>query len=191
MTSFRRILSLVAVGAVTLAACRRQPEPEPFPEPEPQQVETTPTQPTDFDAEAAAREAAAREAAVRERRIAEARATLLAPVYFEFDQAELSEQARATLDAKVPILVANTDIHIRITGHTDERGSDEYNLALGQRRAGSVRRYLEQFGIASNRIETTSAGEEQPAQMGSNEQAWSMNRRAEFDMLGGQIRVQQ
>ncbi|HLV27358.1 MAG TPA: OmpA family protein [Gemmatimonadales bacterium] len=190
MISIRQALSLAVAGVLTLSACRKDPEPEPMPEPEPAVV-TTPTTPSNADAEAAARDAAAREAAERERRIAEARASLLAPVYFEFDQSELSERARATLDAKVPILAANTDISIRITGHTDERGSDEYNLALGQRRAGSVRRYLEQFGISGNRIETTSAGEEQPAQMGSNEQAWQMNRRAEFDMLGGQIRVQQ
>lgn len=191
MTVFTRIIPLLAVGALTLAACRTEPEPEPLPEPQPEVVTTPVSQPSDLDAEAAAREAEAREAAERERIIAEARATLLAPVYFEFDESELSENARATLDAKVPILAANTDIHIRITGHTDERGADEYNLALGQRRAASVRRYLEQFGIAGNRVETTSAGEEQPAQMGSNEQAWSMNRRAEFDMLGGQIRAGQ
>lgn len=190
MFSTRQALSLAVVGAVMLSACRKDPEPEPIPEPEPVVV-STPTNTDNAAAEAAAREAAARAAAERERLIAEARASLLAPVYFDYDQSELSDQARATLDAKVPILAANTDISIRITGHTDERGSDEYNLALGQRRAGSVRRYLEQFGITGNRIETTSAGEEQPAQMGSNEQAWSMNRRAEFDMLGGQIRVQQ
>src|SRR5690606_32545913 len=126
--------------------CRRQPEPGPRPEPEP--PVTQPAPPSNDDAERAAREAAAREAAERERRIAEARATLLAPVYFDFDQSELTEQARATLDAKIPILTANPSIRLRITGHTDERGSDEYNLALGQRRAASVARYLAQFGIS-------------------------------------------
>lgn len=186
MTAYARFLPMLAIGALTLAACRSTPETEPIPEPE--EVWVQPPEQNDFDADAAAREAAAREAAELERRIAEARASLLAPIYFEFDQSELSYDARATLDAKVPILTANPDIRVRITGHTDERGADEYNLALGQRRAASVRRYLEQFGISGGRIETTSAGEEQPAQLGSNEQAWSMNRRAEFDMIAGQIR---
>jgi peptidoglycan-associated lipoprotein len=74
---------------------------------------------------------------------------------------------------------------IRIAGHTDERGSDEYNLALGQRRAAAVKAYLVQHGIADARIATVSYGEEHPIAQGSDESAYSQNRRAEFDITSG------
>ena len=92
---------------------------------------------------------------------------------------------RAILDAKVPILQANTGVTLRISGHTDERGSDEYNLALGQRRAAAVKAYLVQHGIAESRIETISYGEERPIAQGSDESAFSQNRRAEFEITAG------
>ena len=72
-----------------------------------------------------------------------------------------------------------------IDGHTDERGSDEYNLALGQRRAATVKRYLIDHGIADARIETISYGEERPVAQGNDESAWSQNRRAEFEITAG------
>jgi peptidoglycan-associated lipoprotein len=85
----------------------------------------------------------------------------------------------------VPILQANSGVMIRIAGHTDERGSDEYNLALGQRRAAAVKAYLVQRGIADARIATASYGEEHPIAQGNDESAWSQNRRAEFDITSG------
>jgi peptidoglycan-associated lipoprotein len=106
-------------------------------------------------------------------------------VHFDYDQAELRPGDRAILDAKVPILQANSGVTIRIAGHTDERGSDEYNLALGQRRAAAVKAYLVQHGIADSRISTVSYGEEKPIAQGEDESAWSQNRRAEFDITGG------
>ena len=96
-----------------------------------------------------------------------------------------AERQQATLDAKVPVLNANPDVKIRIAGHTDERGSDEYNLALGQRRAASVRRYLVARGVAEGRFEVTSFGEQRPAAPGEGEDAWSKNRRAEFEIIAG------
>jgi peptidoglycan-associated lipoprotein len=134
----------------------------------------------------AADSAAAAAAAARNRSNAGAlAATLTAMVHFDYDQADLRPGDRAILDAKVPILQANSGVMIRIAGHTDERGSDEYNLALGQRRAAAVKAYLVQRGIADSRIATASYGEEHPIAQGNDESAWSQNRRAEFDITSG------
>jgi len=133
-------------------------------------------------ADDAAREAAARDAASA---AAAARTTLLTMVHFDYDQSDLRPDDRAILDAKVPILQANSGVTIRVAGHTDERGSDEYNLALGQRRAAAVKAYLVQHGIAESRIETVSYGEERPIAQGSDESAFSQNRRAEFEITAG------
>src|SRR5207253_10918461 len=117
--------------------------------------------------------------------MANMRNTLVAVVHFDYDQADLRPDARAALDAKIPILQANSNVTIRIAGHTDERGSDEYNLALGQRRAATAKRYLVEHGIAESRIETISYGEERPVAQGSEESAWSQNRRDEFEITAG------
>jgi len=113
------------------------------------------------------------------------RTTLTATVHFDYDQADLRPDDKAILDAKIPILQANSGVTIRISGHTDERGSDEYNLALGQRRAAAVKAYLVQHGIADARIETISYGEERPIAQGSDEAAYAQNRRAEFEITAG------
>jgi len=128
-------------------------------------------------AAAAARDAAAAGAALR--------TTLTAMVHFDYDQSDLRPEDRAILDAKVPILTANPTVMIRVAGHTDERGSDEYNLALGQRRASSVKAYLVQHGIAEARVQTISYGEERPMAQGADENAYKENRRAEFDITSG------
>src|SRR4029079_2805276 len=113
------------------------------------------------------------------------RATLTATVHFDFDQSDLRPDDKSLLDAKIPILQANTSVMIRVSGHTDERGSDEYNLALGQRRAAAAKAYLVQHGIAESRIETISYGEERPIAQGSDEGAYPQNRRAEFEITAG------
>lgn len=113
------------------------------------------------------------------------RGTLTTAINFDFDRSDLRDDARAALDAKVPILLANTSVTIRIAGHADERGSSEYNLALGQRRAAAAKRYLVERGVAESRIETTSFGEERPACTDSNETCWAQNRRDEFEMTAG------
>jgi peptidoglycan-associated lipoprotein len=110
---------------------------------------------------------------------------LNAAIHFDYDQSDLRADDRALLDAKVPILQANPNVKIRVAGHTDERGSDEYNLALGQRRAATVKRYLVDHGIADARIETISYGEERPVAQGSDETAYAQNRRAEFEITAG------
>ncbi len=111
---------------------------------------------------------------------ADAMTVLGATIYYDFDQASLTDAARALLRAKVPVLQANPAMHIRITGHTDDRGSSEYNLALGLRRASEAKNFLVSNGIDASRIDITSMGAEQPAVQGENEDAWSKNRRAEF-----------
>jgi len=110
----------------------------------------------------------------------EAVARQLQRVHFEFDQFSLSAEARDILAANAALLQANGDVKVRVEGHCDERGSDEYNLALGERRAIAARDYLVSLGIAADRISTISYGEEMPLDPASNEGAWAKNRRAEF-----------
>jgi len=117
---------------------------------------------------------------------AEAIALITGTVYFEYDQSALSAESRATLDAKIPALQARPAFRVRITGHTDERGSSEYNLALGLRRAAELKAYLVANGIDASRIDISSMGEERPAASGSGEPAWAQNRRAEFVQVTGE-----
>lgn len=124
----------------------------------------------------AVREREQREAAQN----ADAMKVLGATIYYDFDKADLTEAARSLLLAKVPVLQARPNIHVRITGHTDDRGSSEYNLALGLRRAAEAKAFLVNNGIDASRLEITSMGAEQPAVQGENEEAWSQNRRSEF-----------
>jgi peptidoglycan-associated lipoprotein len=119
------------------------------------------------------------------RMMSDVRNAIAAVIYFDFDQSEITDASRATLDAKLPILTANPGLRLRIAGHTDNRGSDEYNLALGQRRAAAAKRYLTQHGIDDGRLETVSFGEERPVAEGDDESAWSQNRRDEFEIIGG------
>jgi peptidoglycan-associated lipoprotein len=192
------MLAASALTVTTIAACHKKP-----PAPEPTPV----TQPAGPNADSArrAQEEAARRAAEAEaarRRadsiaaaeaaaanaandVARMRETLTQMVHFDFDQSDLRPEDRSILDAKVPILQANPGVTISIAGHTDERGSDEYNLALGQRRAAAAKAYLVQRGVAESRIETRSYGEERPIAQGSDESAWAQNRRAEFSITSG------
>src|SRR6266404_3542068 len=145
------------------------------------------------EADARAREEADRE---RQRRIADSLAalgqstaavrTLLATmIHFDYDKAIIRGGDAAVLDQKVAILQANPGLRIRISGHCDERGSDEYNLALGNRRATAAKQYLVSHGIDPSRIETVSYGEERPIAQGHDEQSWAQNRRDEFEILAG------
>ena len=138
------------------------------------------------DSLARAREAEriANERRAQERTAGDVASVIGAAVFFEYDAAELSEQARTALASKAQLLQMHRNIRIRITGHTDSRGADEYNLALGQRRAAAAKRYLVQLGVADDRIELVSMGEEHPAALGEDESAWLQNRRAEFTIIG-------
>lgn len=107
-------------------------------------------------------------------------AGVLAPVYFGFDSSRLSGDALAKLEAHATWLRENPRFKVIVEGHCDERGTTEYNLALGARRAKEVRDYLERLGVDGERLETHSWGEEMPAVQGHGESAWAKNRRAEF-----------
>ena len=98
-------------------------------------------------------------------------------VFFEFDSAELTVDAQATLDAQAAWLQQYSDTQITIEGHADERGTREYNLALGDKRAFAVYSYLAQAGVDTNRMDYVSWGKERPEVVGSDENAWSQNRR--------------
>lgn len=135
--------------------------------------------------ERARREAEARAAEAAREAAARKRAALEAMVFFDYDQASIRADAQATLDAKVAVLREDGTVTLRIVGHADERGSTEYNLALGMRRAQSIKDYMAGYGIAATRLDIQSMGEERPLVRASNEEAWGRNRRGEFVILTG------
>ena len=104
----------------------------------------------------------------------------LEDVYFDFDKSDLRPDTLESLNRYSKVLTANPDLKVLIEGHCDERGTEDYNLALGERRASRVREYLISTGVASPRIRTISYGEMRPKAYGSNEAAWAQNRRAHF-----------
>jgi peptidoglycan-associated lipoprotein len=181
----RHTATALALSGALVAGCHKAPEPAPSPA-------------TAFNADSARLAQARADSIARARASAQRESVPSAPVatntsvslqnrltaviHFDFDQATLGDQARATLDDKVVILRANPAMKLRIVGNTDDRGSEEYNLALGQRRAASARRYLLDQGIAEDRIETTSYGESRPVAQGNDESAWAQNRRDEFEV---------
>ncbi len=106
---------------------------------------------------------------------------LLKPVYFDFDKSNLRPDAIEQLNKNAEVMKKHTEYIYQIAGHCDERGTQEYNLALGERRALAVRDYLISVGLGADKIVTISYGEEQPAAAGHDEASWSKNRRAEFN----------
>lgn len=132
-------------------------------------------------AENAAKEAQAQAeaAAAEQQQLQEAAMSAGTVFYFDFDSSSLTDAARTAVDAHIALLLAN-DESVRLEGHTDERGTREYNLALGERRANAVRDYMVANGVPSYRIEGISYGEENPMAFGSGEANWSKNRRVEL-----------
>lgn len=124
-------------------------------------------------------EATAAAAAAEQQQLQEAAMSAGTVFYFDFDSSSLTDAARTAVDAHIALLLAN-DESVRLEGHTDERGTREYNLALGERRANAVRDYMVANGVPSYRIEGISYGEENPMAFGSGEANWSKNRRVEL-----------
>jgi peptidoglycan-associated lipoprotein len=119
-------------------------------------------------------------------RSTEAVKTLLATmIHFDFDKANIRAEEASILDQKVAILQANPNVKLRVTGNCDERGSDEYNLALGNRRAIAAKQYVVNHGIDQSRLETASNGKEKPTDPGHDEAAWAKNRNDQFDIAAG------
>lgn len=162
------LIGMTAV-ALTLGACaRRTPPPEPTTPAE--QVPPTPTDPTD-------------PSSLEVVELPALQADLVAKagsdtVYFGTDEFSLDEATRATLTAQARWLIANPNVRASIEGHCDERGTREYNQALGERRANAARDFLVSQGVPAARLVTTSWGKERPVATGSNEEAWAQNRRA-------------
>ena len=193
------LLLLSGLAVAAMAACGgKKPEPV-TPVAGPDADSLARAQKAHDDSMRAAQEEAdrrAREEAERQRRIADSLAgigksteavrTLLATlIHFDYDKAIIRGGDAAVLDTQVAILQANPGLRIRISGHCDERGSDEYNLALGNRRATAAKQYVVSHGIDASRIETASYGEERPLAQGHDEEAWAQNRRDEFEILSG------
>ena len=188
MTRRTTVLALVLLSSVGLQACRRKVVAAPTP------AATTSTTNADSlaalrarqraDSIAAADAAAARAASDAQAAQSELASLLSQKVYFDYDRDVLRDDARSVLDAKVPVLMANPGVSLVISGHTDERGTAEYNLALGQRRAAQVKRYLTSKGVPDTRLSAQSIGDAQPAAQGTDEAAYQQNRRAEFEVQG-------
>jgi peptidoglycan-associated lipoprotein len=178
------LLMLLAASAFTVACGGKAAPEEPAPQPTPAAAPPPAPAPADDSAERdrLERERVAREAAERARAVS---ADLAAMINFDYDQAVIRPADQQTLDRKAAILVANPGVKIRISGHADERGSDEYNLALGNRRAAAAKRYLTGKGVDASRIEVVSFGEERPLNPGNDETAYAQNRRDEFEVTAG------
>ncbi len=113
------------------------------------------------------------------------RTALAATIYFDLDESSLTDEARTAVEAKAPVLLRHPNMRIRITGHADSQGSDEYNLALGLRRAAETKRYLSALGVDESRMEIVTMGEERPAVEGHTQEAYALNRRCEFEVIAG------
>jgi peptidoglycan-associated lipoprotein len=196
MTSISIRTAALAVAALAVAACHKTPAPAVAPTATPavdnSAAEARARAAARADsiarAEAARRDELARADAARRAReaaAASARATLGTAIYFDLDKDALRTDAQAALDAKVPVLQSQAALHIRIDGNADDRGSDEYNLALGQRRSATAKRYLEARGIDGSRIEVVSFGKERPVCKDEDEACWQQNRRDGFTVTAG------
>jgi len=195
----KRLLLVVLAGAVaTAVACgSKKPAPATAPTPQPNADSTAAADKARKDSAAEAARLAQEEAdRLAQQRAADSmaalghttdavRAMLAEMIHFDFDKSNIRPGDAGVLDQKIGILQANPAARIRIAGHCDERGSDEYNLALGNRRATASKQYLVSHGIDAGRIETISYGEERPLDPGHNEDAWAKNRRAEFEIVSG------
>jgi peptidoglycan-associated lipoprotein len=178
----RRSLVAISIGlALAVTAChKKKPETAPTPvnptappPPAPPLVAVAPPPPSssggmNLDAVAAGRVA-----------------TMSDRIHFDYDKSDIKPGDTQRLDGKGALLKQFTALRIRITGHCDERGSDQYNIALGMRRATAAKTYLVQLGIDASRIEVASLGREVPIDPGHDEAAWAQNRRDEFDIIAG------
>lgn len=172
----KTVVSILAIGfSLALFGCAKKPEPveveppPPMEEEEVVQAPSTPPPPREDPLEA-------------ERRRLEALMNKIMSddIYFEFDQATLTAQARDILTEVGDILKREQRFTVLTEGHTDERGTEAYNMGLGMRRADAVVKFLTNYGVSSGRLTKVSFGEEQPKAAGHDESAWAQNRRAAF-----------
>jgi peptidoglycan-associated lipoprotein len=189
----RRLVVPVLVASLWLTSCRRDPPPAAEPAPPP--TDDSAARRADSiararaDSIARAQAEADRLAREREAAMAAARATLEEMVFFDYDQSAITADSERGLRQKVEILQRSPAVRLRIEGHADERGSTEYNIALGTRRAESVRQFFSGFGLAGDRFAIVSYGEERPLVAESSEAAWARNRRAQFVITDGATQI--
>lgn len=194
--SFSLLAALILIGTIGLllpSCAKRQIQVSEGVTPAQETAQTGQAQPSEEavrseEAEAIKQREAERQARLRELEAAqkladEIRVFESENIYFDFDKSNLKHYARVILKEKAAWLTRNPSYAVLIEGHCDERGTNEYNLALGERRAQAAKKFLMSQGIAGDRISTISYGEERPADPGHNEAAWAKNRRDEFKLI--------
>ena len=159
------VFTLTVMLAVFISGCGKKPNVE-----APTRASTSETNSSTQSGDGTAQDA----------QILQQQSAQFAAVYFDFDKYNLRDEAKDVLRKNAGLLKQNQELKLRIEGHCDERGTVEYNLALGEKRAKAVRDYLTSLGIDAGRLEVVSYGKERPAVNGNGEDAWSLNRRAEF-----------
>ena len=194
MPTLARTLAVAVVVSIALAACHKKVAERPAPH----RINTDSLMREQARLDSIARADAARAAAGAAAAAAaqagpptdapvttRERTALAATIYFDLDESSLTDEARTAVEAKAPVLLRHPNMRIRITGHTDSQGSDEYNLALGLRRAAETKRYLSALGVGENRMEIVTMGEERPAVEGHTQEAYALNRRCEVEVIAG------
>ena len=190
MSNSRLVLAAIATVLVAVA-CAPEPAPEtPAPTgPTAEELERIRQDSIRRAEDAAAAERAARQEEMarqqRERAAEAARQSLRETVYFDYDESVIRSDTEQRLRAKLDVLRNNPGVQLRLEGHADERGTSEYNIALGNERAESVMQFFTGFGLDGNRFSLVSYGEERPSAQGSSEAAWAQNRRVEFVITAG------
>lgn len=178
----RILIPILAVAAFLSLGCpKKAPKSAPVPAPEaaPVDIAPPPVNPTESDPKASPLDADLAAANLYAQQNG-----LLADVYFDFDKAELRSEARERLARNARFLAERKEFQVTLEGHCDERGTSEYNLALGQSRATMARTYLASLGIAPERLVVISLGEERPVCTQSEEGCWQQNRRVHFVLSG-------
>jgi peptidoglycan-associated lipoprotein len=179
-------IALAIICIVAAPACRRRPDavatPQPPPTVQPPPVEAAPPAPPRTAERVEDRQPVApADEGIDSRSLDELnRNSPLRPAFFLLDSSDLDDAGRSVVTSNVEVLKKNPQWVVTIEGHCDERGTAEYNLALGERRAAAVKTYMVSLGIAPDRLRTVSYGKEFPFDQGHTEDAWSKNRRAHF-----------
>ena len=158
-------IAVTLVGALTLSACKKE-APADLPPPPQDQTAPTPTPPPQTGPVPGTQEHFTQQMQGRD------------TIYFDTDKFDIDAEDQAALRQQAQYLQQFANVRATVEGHADERGTREYNLALGERRANAAKNYLVSLGIPANRITVVSYGKERPVALGSNEQAWARNRRA-------------
>ena len=180
----RKLVAPVALLLV-VGACSHRP---PNTTPEPTSAAPTPAaSPSQNEAPRRGGDGAVLAGDTRDHDLAAARAALVHAIYFDFDSSAIRDDQRTALENKVPVLSHNNALRIRVEGNTDDRGSAEYNIALGMRRAAQVKRFLTDRGIEAGRIEVISYGEQHAVCNTNDEGCWQQNRRDDFRITAGDV----